>query len=100
MKPLSKEGRDPLYRIEVKKRALRVVPLLPPAHREHVIELISMLETDPVPSRDFDIIKLEGYPSSYRVRLGGIRVVYKVDSVEHVITVSRIESRGRAYKDL
>jgi mRNA-degrading endonuclease RelE of RelBE toxin-antitoxin system len=59
-----------------------------------------VLEGDPVPYHVYDVAKLEGIRGAYRVRLGGSRVVYVVDWEACVVTVTRIEPRGGAYKGL
>ena len=60
--------------------------------------MVNTLENDPISYHSFDVKSLEGIRGGYRVRLGGIRVVYVIDWVSSVITVTRIEPRGRVYK--
>ena len=79
---------------------MKAIPSISPAHREEVRRLISMLESDPIPHRSYDVVKLEGVRDAFRVRIGGMRLVYVVDWVSSIITITRIEARGRAYKGL
>lgn len=47
-----------------------------------------------------DILKMKGYSSLYRLRVGGCRVLYKMEQTPEkiVITVSDIDNRGQVYK--
>lgn len=47
-----------------------------------------------------DILKMKGYSSLYRLRVGSCRVLYKSEQTpeEIVITVSDIDNRGQVYK--
>lgn len=45
-----------------------------------------------------DVVKLQGYVSDYRLRVGNLRVLFSVD--EDIITVKDISPRGQVYKRL
>jgi mRNA-degrading endonuclease RelE of RelBE toxin-antitoxin system len=77
---------------------LKAIPGLPVSQREEIGSLVNTLENDPIPYHSFDVKGLGGVQDAYRVRLGGVRVVYFVDWENSVITVTRIEPRGRVYK--
>lgn len=93
-------GESPLFIVNIKRRALRAIPDLHASQRVEIRRLFSELEHDPVPYHSYEVATLEGAQNAYRVRLGGSRVVYIVDWKSSVITVTRIEPRGRAYKGL
>ena len=87
-----------MFKVDVKKRAFKSLEKLTSSNLESVKQLVKVLRYEPIPYMDFDVAKLAGRTDDYRVRVGAIRVVYSVDWVNKVITVNRIESRGRAYK--
>lgn len=47
--------------------------------------------------RDIDIAPLEGRPG-YRLRVGGVRILFERDDEAYLIDVLRIFPRGQAYK--
>ncbi len=66
-------------------------------YRERLTELLTVLKQNPVPFREFDVVKLKGFRDTYRVRLGKLRVIYKVDWSQRVITILVVAERSRAY---
>ncbi|MFH2111152.1 MAG: type II toxin-antitoxin system RelE/ParE family toxin [Candidatus Bathyarchaeota archaeon] len=87
-----------MFRVQMRKRAYKRLQDLSPTHHNTIAELIDILKTDPVPYHDFDVAKLSGRDNDYRVRVGNIRAIYTIDWTEKIITISRLEFRGRAYK--
>ena len=47
---------------------------------------------------EYDITKLGGMEDTYRIRIGDIRISYRVDWVSKRIEVLGIDWRGGAYK--
>ena len=45
-----------------------------------------------------DIKKLQGRKDEYRVKLPPFRIIFKYDRVGKIITVTKIDTRGDAYK--
>jgi mRNA interferase RelE/StbE len=43
-----------------------------------------------------DITPMSGQPGNFRLRIGGIRVLYRIEN--NIIVVTHIEPRGQAYK--
>ena len=41
-------------------------------YREHLVDLISVLESDPMPYTSHDVAKIQGGEDAYRVRIGDI----------------------------
>lgn len=56
-------------------------------------ELFEILRFEPVPAKHYDVRKIEGQESSYRIRLSSFRVSYKVFWEEKIIRVAQIERR-------
>ena len=68
------------------------------AKREaELMALLTALKDNPVPLKAYDVSKLEGYQDVYRVRLGDLRVVYRVVWRERLVSVIYMGPRGRAY---
>jgi mRNA interferase RelE/StbE len=62
------------------------------------MELLITLRENPVPADSYHVRKMEGESSSYRVRLGDLRIVYDVDWTNKRIIVHVISHRASAYK--
>lgn len=84
------------FRLEVKRRALKGIEEFR-EYRERLTELLTVLKQNPVPFREFDVAKLKGFRDAYRVRLGKLRVIYKVDWSQRVITILVVAERSRAH---
>jgi len=86
------------YRVKLHRRAEKALYKLPKTTLRQAYQLISALETNPVPWRTHDIKQLEAHDETYRARIGRYRIVYWVDWEAREVTVLNITSRGRAYK--
>ncbi len=86
------------FRVRLKRRALKALEELPSHYLSKVVEVLDELEENPLPYKRFDLRKLRGYDDTYRIRIGGIRIVYSVDWVSKTIVVHFIGYRGSAYK--
>ena len=71
---------------------------MPEFYRRRIFELGKVLAVKPVPAQEYDIVKLEGTEGTYRIRIGDIRIVYRVYWELQHIDIQKIEWRGRAYK--
>ncbi|MDG6954866.1 MAG: type II toxin-antitoxin system RelE/ParE family toxin [Nitrososphaerota archaeon] len=63
-----------------------------------VADAIPVLKEDPVPFKLLDVVKLKGFDNVYRVRLGGLRIVYAVMWSERRILIHYIGPREAAYE--
>ncbi len=45
-----------------------------------------------------NIKHLQGMPGKYRYRVGGLRVIYEVDTAKQIVYVLAILPRGQAYR--
>lgn len=86
------------FTVEIKRRALRTVEKLGQKRKKAVGDAILVLKEDPVPFRLLDVVKLKGYDNVYRVRLGGLRIVYAVLWSERRILIHYIGPRESAYE--
>ena len=56
-------------------------------------ELFFILQTNPLPAKEFDLTKIGGETDTYRIRLSSHRVVYSVFKQENKIRILFIEKR-------
>lgn len=61
-----------------------------------LLNRIQYVATDPF-KKDNNIVRLVGTISSYRLRVGDIRVIYELDQKNKIIYVVKIASRGSVY---
>ena len=62
--------------------------------QKRLIEFFAVLELNPWPAKEFDVVKLEGLADCFRVRLGKFRTCYHVNVDAREVTVYRIERRS------
>lgn len=87
-----------MFEIIVSNRARKGAKRLPKELKRRIVELLDVLENEPVPADKYDIKKLKGLTNTYRIRFGEWRIVYKINFVEKVVTIVNIEKRGKVYK--
>jgi len=85
-----------MYRVFISLRAERNLKSIPKRERSRIIQVIESLKTSYFPEH-FDIKKLKGYRNSYRIRVGGWRIIYQVDFEQREILVGAILLRKHAY---
>ena len=88
-----------MYRVFVKKRAFKGLENLKSGIQGSIHELVRVLENEPIPYSDYDVVKLRGRDNVYRVRIGSIRVIYSIDWENKLISVDRIGPSGSVYQD-
>jgi len=84
-----------MYRIEVKKSALKELSLISPPYNKKIIEAIDNLASNPRPA---GCKKLKGTNDAYRIRVADYRVIYTVGNVIQLIEVQRIRHRKDVYR--
>ncbi|MGB6010876.1 MAG: type II toxin-antitoxin system RelE/ParE family toxin [Desulfobacterales bacterium] len=66
---------------------------------ETVAEIINFLKRMKGESVSVDVKKLKGdWQGFYRIRKGKLRIIFELNSQEHLIYVARIDHRGKVYK--
>jgi len=83
------------FRVELSRRAFEFLEKVDPRTREKVMEKLRELEQSPFPR---GCLKLKGEVDTYRLRVGPIRVLYKILWDEKVTIVFKIERRKKAYR--
>lgn len=83
-----------IFRVELSRRALDSLEKLDTQIRERVAEKLRELEETPFPR---GCRKLKGEVDAYRLRVGKIRILYKILWGEKAIVVFKIEYREKVY---
>jgi mRNA interferase RelE/StbE len=83
------------YRVIVPKRVRKELGSLPKAAYARAREQIKALHDDPCPS---GVKKLEGSASTYRVRVGDYRILYKVNDSAKEVHLLRVGDRKDVYR--
>lgn len=78
-------------KIEYKKKAVKYINGADKATKKRLKEAIEKIPFG-------DIKKLKGFETEYRLRVGGLRVLFTMDN--ETITINDIKPRGQAYKNI
>lgn len=84
-----------IYRIQWKPSAVKDLDRLDRGMIPHVVAAVDALASNPFPS---DVRKIQGSEHTYRIRLGDLRVIYRVFKGELVIEVVRVRHRREVYR--
>lgn len=82
-----------IYKIIFQKAALKFLKKQDKKTQERLLKAINQLPSGT------DIKKLQGI-EMYRMRVGDMRVLYKIDDVVMIISIENIDTRGDVYKRL
>ena len=78
-------------------RAKKALRRLQDKYSRRVLELLVLLQDDPIPAAIFDVEKLAGAKDTYRIRIGDIRVIFEVDWALREVRVLVVAQRESAY---
>ena len=84
------------YRMTFRKQAVKALRRMPAAQSQRILAALDNLADAP-DRQDVDVVPLTGQPG-FRLRVGGIRVIFERDDAERHIEVLRIAPRGDAYR--
>jgi len=62
------------FTVEIKRKALRFIEELDDNRKRRITQIIVVLKDDSVPFKREDAVKLKGYDSTYRIRVGELRL--------------------------
>jgi mRNA interferase RelE/StbE len=82
------------YAVEVKPSARKELESLPNRVLPRILTRLESLRHTPRPD---GCKKLRGYKDQWRIRVGSWRVVYIVDDVARIVSVTRIAHRREVY---
>jgi len=85
----------PAYRIQIEKRALKVLRSLPKRTRARIRKAIDGLAETPRPR---EVKKLADEHQLYRIRVGSFRVVYQILDRDLLVLVVKIGHRKDIYR--
>jgi mRNA-degrading endonuclease RelE of RelBE toxin-antitoxin system len=85
------------FEIEIKRKALHFIESLDGKRKQKIGEIVIILKDDPVPFRREDVVKLKDSDSTYRIRIGELRMVYTVSWTERKVMIHYVGPRGDAY---
>ena len=91
------------WRVRIHRRALRFLEELPSSDRrrveEKIGELLEALNRGVLPHRRLDIRRLRGeWEGFLRLRVGDLRIIFKLDFDAKTVYIYHIHRRERAYK--
>ncbi len=85
------------YRVQFTKRALSYFDKIDQRTKKRVAKVIELLKQNPyiVPN----IKPIEGLPyEQYRIRIGKLRMIYRINNEQLLIIIVKIGPRGDVYK--
>lgn len=68
------------------------------ALRNKLFAMVDTLSSDPIPYKKYDVKKIRGMKSSYRLRKGDIRIQYAFFGKSKTVYVTAIKRREQAYR--
>ena len=89
-----------MFEVIVSNRARKSAKSVPREIRVKIAEILDILENEPIPVEKYDVKKMKGLPNTYRIRIGGYRMVYKVDFKDKLIVIVKIDTREKVYKKI
>ncbi|TSC60684.1 MAG: RelE/StbE family addiction module toxin [Candidatus Peregrinibacteria bacterium Greene0416_62] len=88
---------DTPYRVEVLPSAVKDTRRFPQSLLARIYTHLTALGENPFPA---GAAKLKGEEEYYRIRVGQYRIIYKVDTEVHVVSIARIAHRSSVYRGL
>jgi mRNA interferase RelE/StbE len=86
---------SPRYKVEVARRAVKVIAALPRPQQQRVRAAIDLLADNPRPP---GCVAMAGEAHAYRVRVGDYRIVYEVVDDRLIVQVVRVGHRREVYR--
>jgi len=84
------------FRILIHKRAYDFLKGLKPEDKQRIVDKLKQLED--FPAVGLDIVKIAGEASTFRLRVGNYRALFKVYEQEKIVVVVKIDVRKRIYR--
>lgn len=70
------------------------IGMIQPKIREKIKAVLDVLKANPVPAKEYDLTKISGSDSNYRIRLGRYRILYTVNWNEKQVKVFDIDRKS------
>lgn len=84
-----------MYRLLFHPRTEKQLKKLPPSWQKRILARVEELAENPFAK--FDVKKLAQTERSYRLRLGGMRIIYEIDQETQTLYLQEINFRGQVY---
>lgn len=85
-----------MYKVFYHPRATKFLGKIPKKNRDKLLQKIDLIEKDPF-SKKLDIKKLADIKTSYRLRVGKIRLIFEINLTLKTIYINNIDFRGNIY---
>jgi len=89
-----------LFEVNAKNSVLKFIKKTDSKTKQRLKDIIITLKDNPVLARIYDVAKLKGFDSMYRLRIGSLRLVYEVFWVDKKIILHKIEPRESVYESM
>lgn len=89
-----------MFEVNAKNSVLKFIKKTDSKTKQRLKDIIITLKDNPVPVRVYDVAKLKGFDSMYRLRIGSLRLVYEVFWVDKKIIIHKIEPRESVYENM
>jgi mRNA interferase RelE/StbE len=89
-----------LFEVNAKKSVLKAIENLDSKRKKKLKDVLITLKDNPVPVRIYDVAKLKGFDSIYRIRIGSLRLVYEINWSDKKITIHKVEERENVYENI
>lgn len=86
-----------IYSVSVKKDVIKAIAHLDHSYRVRVADVLRSLAVDP---RPHGCTPLKGFPDTWRIRIGDIRIVYEIHDDRLLVHVVRVGHRKDVYKKI
>ncbi|MEJ2560926.1 MAG: type II toxin-antitoxin system RelE/ParE family toxin [Anaerolineae bacterium] len=84
------------YQVVIPKPVQKQLDSLPDTVRERIVKRIVILKDNPRPR---GCVKLKGYESEYRIRIGDYRVRYEIRDQESIVLLLHCGHRRDIYRE-
>ena len=89
-----------MFEVNAKNSVLKFIKKADSKTRQRLKDVIITLKDNPVPVRIYDVAKLKGFDSTYRLMIGSLRLVYEVFWADKKIILHKIEPRESVYESM
>lgn len=87
-----------MFTLIIKKKALKFLQSRSSTQKKIIKKKLNLLTENPVSHSQLDIKKLKGDNDAYRLRIGRIRIIYRVKNDKLIILIISAGNRGDIYK--
>ena len=88
----------PVYQIFLSRQAEKLIKNQNKEQAKRIIQTVTDLKNHPFYTIRHDTAKLKGRKDYYRIRVGALRIIYKIFEEEKEIYIEKIDTRGKVYK--